>query len=276
MNKDKPVIALMYDFDRTLSTNDMQNYDFLPSLGIEPKEFWAENQTFFENENMDNLLAYMYLMIKKSKEKEVKLDRDRLVEFGKTIEYFPGVETWFDRINEYGKENNVIIEHYIISSGLKEIIEGTSIYHYFKEVYACEFLYDENKKPIWPKNVVNYTTKTQFLFRINKGVEHIYENDRLNEFVKEKDRRIPFQNMIYIGDGMTDVPCMKLVKMNGGQSIAVYERHKSVAEQLKKDERVDHIFKADYSESSLLENTVKKIIQKMKIENELLNNKENE
>ena len=218
----------------------------------------------------------MYLMIKKSKEKEVKLDRDRLVEFGKTIEYFPGVETWFDRINEYGKENNVIIEHYIISSGLKEIIEGTSIYHYFKEVYACEFLYDENKKPIWPKNVVNYTTKTQFLFRINKGVEHIYENDRLNEFVKEKDRRIPFQNMIYIGDGMTDVPCMKLVKMNGGQSIAVYERHKSVAEQLKKDERVDHIFKADYSESSLLETTVKKIIQKMKIENELLSNKDNE
>lgn len=274
MNNEKPVIALMYDFDRTLSTNDMQNYDFLPSLGIEPKEFWDENQAFFEKENMDNLLAYMYLMIKKSKEKKAKLDRLNLVEFGKTIEYFPGVETWFDRINAYGQKMGVHIEHYIISSGLKEIIEGTSIYHHFKEVYACEFLYDENKKPIWPKNVVNYTTKTQFLFRINKGVEHIYENDKLNEFVKEKDRRIPFENMIYFGDGMTDVPCMKLVKMNGGQSIAVYERHKSVAEQLKKDERVDHIFKADYSESSLLEITVKKIIQKMKIENELLKTKE--
>lgn len=276
MRKEKPIIAMMYDFDRTLSTNDMQNYDLLPSLGIEPDVFWEENQSFFEKENMDNLLAYMYLMIKKSKEKVVHLDRDSLVEFGKTIEYFPGVETWFDRMNAYGESYGVTIEHYIISSGLKEIIEGTAIYHHFKEVYACEFLYDEQDKPVWPKNVVNYTTKTQFLFRINKGVKHIYENDRLNEFVKEKDRRIPFENMIYFGDGMTDVPCMKLVKMNGGQSIAVYERHKSVAQQLKKDGRVDHIFKADYSESSLLEKTVKKIILKIKIENDLLITKEKE
>ena len=172
-----------------------------------------------KDEQMDPILAYLRLMLKKASEKGVSVTRENFVKLGKSIEYYPGVEEWFSRIDEYGKENGVTIEHYVISSGLREIIEGSSIYKHFKKVYACEFLYDENQVAAWPKLAVNYTNKTQFLFRINKGVLEINEDRKLNEYIKEEDRRIPFRNMIYIGDGLTDVPCMKLVKVNKGQWI---------------------------------------------------------
>lgn len=262
----KPIIALMYDFDKTLSTTDMQNYSFIPSLGIETEAFWKESNALAEKEDMDGLLSYMYLMLKKAKHEDIAITRENFVKLGKGIEYYPGVEQWFDRINQYGKEHGVFIEHYVISSGLQEIIEGSSIYKQFKKTYACEFLYDVNKVAVWPKNVVNYKTKTQFLFRINKGVLDVYENNKLNTYTPESERRIPFRNMIYIGDGLTDVPCMKLVKVNGGQSIAVFKkRNKATAAKLMNENRVDFITEANYSENSELDSIVKTIIDKMSV-----------
>lgn len=260
----KPIIAIMYDFDKTLSTKDMQEYGFIPSLGLPAQKFWEEAKALAKEEQMDSILAYLRLMLKKASEKGVSVTRDNFVALGKDLEYYPGVENWFSRINQYGKENGVIIEHYVISSGLKEIIEGSSIFKNFKKVYACEFLYNENRVAIWPKLAINYTNKTQFLFRINKGVLDVNEDEKLNEFVKEDERRIPFRNMIYIGDGLTDVPCMKLVKVNKGQSIAVFKkRKKDVAAKLIAENRVDFITEADYCEDGELDKIVKTVIAKM-------------
>ncbi len=267
------IIALMYDFDKTLCTKDMQEFSFIPSLHMTSEEFWRESEGLARKENMDNMLAYMYTMLRRAGEQEIPVSRAHFVQLGKKIEYYPGVETWFERINQYGREQGVRIEHYVISSGLKEIIEGSSVYRQFKAVYGCEFLYDVNGVAVWPKNAVNYTGKTQFLFRINKGVLDIYERDKLNDYTPEEKRRIPFGNMIYIGDGMTDVPCMKLVKANGGRSVAVFKTHdkdmRAMAAKLMHDQRVDYIAPADYAEGNKLERIVKKIIDKMAVENEL-------
>ena len=272
MGKKKTIIAIMYDFDKTLCTKDMQEYDFISSINLKPKEFWKQASFLAKGQEMDKILAYMYLMIRKSTDNHKPIKREVFVKKGENIEFFNGVEEWFDRITEYGKENGVTIEHYIISSGLKEIIEGSKIYKKFKKVYACEFLYDENELAIWPKIAVNYTTKTQFLFRINKGVLDISEDEKLNQYVDNDDRPIPFRNMIYIGDGLTDVPCMKLVKSNGGKSIAVYQpRKKDVVAKFLNDKRVDFIALADYSDGKEIDKIVKDVIIKMAIENELVN-----
>lgn len=260
----KPIIAIMYDFDKTLSTKDMQEYGFIPKLGVSSEQFWNEVEEFRKKENMDPVHAYMYHMLKKAGEKSIPVTRENFVSLGRDIEYYPGVEDWFKRIDDYGKQNGVIIEHYVISSGLKEIIEGSSIYKHFKKVYACEFLYNENKVAVWPKLSVNYTNKTQFLFRINKGILDVWDDKKLNDYVPEEERRVPFRNMIYIGDGLTDVPCMKLVKANKGQSIAVFKkRKKAVAAKLISENRVDFITEADYERDSDLDKIVKTIIEKM-------------
>ncbi len=267
--KYKAKIALIYDFDKTLCTTDMQNYSFIPALNIKPQEFWEQCNEFSKKEHMESLLVYMYLMIKYSKEKNLPINREAFVNMGKNIQFFPGVKEWFNNINEYGKSLNVDIEHYVISSGNKEIIEGSDVFKYFKEVFACEFLY-ENDVAIWPKNVINYTTKTQYLFRINKGVFDIADNDKVNSFVPESERMIPFRNMIYIADGLTDVPCMKLVREKGGFSIAVYSKKKLTASQLFADNRVDYIAAADYTENSTLTKIVKMIIQHIQIKDDLV------
>ncbi len=262
----KPVIALMYDFDKTLCTNDMQNYTFIPSLGISTDDFWGEVNTFSKQNNMDGLLCYMYMMLKKAGARDIPIRREDFVKLGSKIEYFSGVEDWFERMNRYGEERGVQIEHYVISSGLQEIIEGSTIYKNFKKTYACEFLYDINGVAVWPKNVVNFTTKTQFLFRINKGELNISDDKKLNTYIPMEERRIPFRNMIYIGDGMTDVPCMKLVKQSGGQSIAVFRRKsKTTASKLLLEDRVNFITEANYSEGKELDLIVKTIIDKMAV-----------
>lgn len=271
MQKSKPIIALMYDFDKTLSTENMQEYGFIPNIGMKSEDFWSLSDKLSKEEKMDRVLSYMYLMVRKSKDNHISIRREAFVKLGKNIEFFNGVENWFARINEYGKQLGVIIEHYIISSGLKEIIEGCSIHNQFKEVFACEFHYDENGAADWPKTAVNYTGKTQFLFRINKGVLDLSDDDSLNKFIPNDERIIPFRNMIYIGDGLTDVPCMKLVKVNGGQSIAVYRpKKKKDVENLLKDRRVDFIVPADYTEDSELDKIIKMIIDKMAVVNNLV------
>ena len=260
----KPIVALMYDFDKTLCTKDMQEYNFIPNVGMTAKKFWTESNTLAQNEKMDPILAYMYLMIQKANAAVKPIRRQDFVAAGKNIQFFPGVLDWFDRINAFGEQCGVAVEHYIISSGVKEIIEGTPLKRIFKKIYASEFHYNPSGSADWPKLAVNYTGKTQFLFRINKGVLDISRNNELNEYVPDQERRVPFSHMIYIGDGLTDVPCMKLVKLNGGKSIAVFQNHKrKQAEQLLHDKRVDFITPANYSAGSELETIVQEIIRKI-------------
>lgn len=262
---DLPIVAIMYDFDRTLCTKDMQDYSFIPSLGMTESEFWQYSNSLGQREHMDSILAYMYAMVKISKDKNIPLLRQNLVDMGKNVELFKGVEGWFDRITEFGIANGMQIEHYVISSGMKEIIEGTPISKCFKSIFACEFLYDENGNGVWPKTDVNYTNKTQFVYRINKGVLDVANDNDLNRSMPDDSKRVPFCNMIYIGDGLFDVPCMKMMKAYGGYSIAVYQNKDSKVEDLLKKGRVDYIYPADYSENTGLDITVKNIIRKMSI-----------
>ncbi|MBP5446279.1 MAG: haloacid dehalogenase-like hydrolase [Acholeplasmatales bacterium] len=258
-------VAIMYDFDKTLCTKDMQEYTFIPSVNLSASDFWGKCDELSKKEKMDKILAYLYLMIKESKKHDMPIKKDTFNGAGKNIEFFPGVTTWFERINEYGKSKGIEIEHYIISSGLKEIIEGSQIAKEFKEIYACEFLYDVNGIAIWPKLVVNYTTKTQFLFRINKGVLDVSNDNDLNKYIINDDRRIPFRNMIYIADGITDIPCMKLVKANGGKSIAVYtDKSKALANSLLLEKRVDFIAPSNYEENSEIDIIMKRILDSLK------------
>ncbi len=259
----KPTVAIMYDFDKTLSTKDMQEYAFIPGIGMTAEEFWSECNHLTKQNNMDQILSYMYVMLKAARGKKL-LNRHEFNKLGESVELFSGVDTWFDRINEYGKRIGVEIEHYIISSGIKEIIEGTPIAKYFKEIYAAEFLYDDSGVPVWPAMAVNYTSKTQFLFRINKGVLDVTKHRELNEYTPDDERRIPFPNMIYIGDGFTDVPCMKLVKVNGGHSVAVYSEEDDSARDIMKQGRVDYMEKADYTENSKMEKTIFSILDLIK------------
>lgn len=257
-----PIVAVMYDFDRTLCTKDMQDYSFIPSLGLTESEFWSYANSLGQREHMDSILAYMYAMVKLSKDKNIPLLRKNLIEMGKKVELFKGVEEWFGRINGFGKKYGMQVEHYVISSGLREIIEGTAISGEFKSIFACEFLYDENGNGVWPKTDVNYTNKTQFVYRINKGVLDVANDNDLNRSMPDDSKRVPFCNMIYIGDGLSDVPCMKMMKAYGGYSIAVYQHKDKKVEDLFQRGRVDYIYPADYSENSGLDITVRNIIKK--------------
>ena len=269
---DKPIIAFLYDFDKTLCTTDMEDYAFIPSLGMTPKEFWALANGFGHANRMDGILAYMYTMIQESEKRDLPFTRESLREMGRDIVLFPGVQEWFGRINAFGEEQGVQVEHYVISSGLREIIEGSGISHEFKAVYASEFYYDEAGRPVWPKLTVNFTTKTQFVYRINKGVLDVSDDKTLNDYMPDDSKRVPFTNMVYIGDGLSDVPCMKMMRAYGGQAIAVYQASNRVGvEDLLAKGRVDFIFPADYSEGTALDQTVKNIIRKMAIADRLWN-----
>ncbi len=259
-----PVIAIMYDFDNTLSTEDMEDYSFIPSLGYTVPEFWAIANEFGRRERMDGILAYMFTMMQEARRRGRPLTRAALTEAGKDIELFPGVAEWFGRINAFGASLGVTVEHYIISSGLREIIEGCAISGAFKEIFASEFYYDENGVAAWPKLSVNYTSKTQFVYRINKGVLDVSDDKTLNASMPDDSKRVPFTNMIYLGDGLSDVPCMKMMHAYGGASIAVYkdEMTPGVKELLSRG-RVDYIYKADYREGSGLDTTVKNLLRRM-------------
>lgn len=254
--KEKPILAMMYDFDRTLSPRDMEEYAFIPGLGMSAKEFWSIcNQTAIRHE-MDGILAYMLEMLRLSEGKQL-VTRGTLNDVGRHVELFPGVGTWFSRVNAYAASKGLQAEHYSISSGIKEIIEGTSIAGEFKKIYAASFCYNEKGVPFWPATAVNYTAKTQFIYRINKGILDVTENDRLNEHTPHDMRRVPFTNMIYVGDGTTDVPCMKLVRSRGGHAIAVYtgQRGNTVNDMLVHG-RVQFVAPTDYRAGSEMEQIV--------------------
>lgn len=272
MDKQRPIVAFLYDFDKTLCTTDMEDYAFIPSLGMTPREFWSVANGFGHANRMDGILAYMYTMIQESEKRHLPFTRESLREMGRDIVLFPGVQEWFGRINAFGDSQGVQVEHYIISSGLREIIEGSSISGEFKEIYASEFYYDEAGKPVWPKLTVNFTAKTQFVYRINKGVLDVSDDKTLNDSMPDDSKRVPFTNMVYMGDGLSDVPCMKMMRAYGGQAIAVYqESNRMGVEDLLAKGRVDFIFPADYSEGTALDQTVKNIIRKMAIADRLWN-----
>ena len=262
----KFTIALIYDFDGTLAAGNMQEYDFIPAVGKSNFEFWDEANRLAEEQDADQILTYMALMIRSAQAKGLSLRREAFQESGKKVELFPGVLEWFDRINRYGEERGVRVLHYINSSGMKEIIEGTPIADKFRKIYACSFLYNVDGIAYWPGVAVNYTNKTQFIFKINKGVESVFDTKQVNQFMEEKERPVPFSRMIYVGDGTTDIPCMKLVKNFGGHSIAVYnpssEAKRGEMNTLIRDNRVNHVCPADYSEGSEIDTVVKTIIDK--------------
>ena len=267
-------IALIYDFDGTLSPGNMQEYDFIPAVGKSNKEFWTEANTLAEEQDADMVLTYMARMIQEAKSKGLSLRREAFQESGRRVTLYRGVKEWFGRINRYGAERGIRILHYINSSGLKEIIEGTEIAHEFRKIYACSFLYDVDGIAYWPAVAVNYTNKTQFIFKINKGVESVFDSKLVNRYIPEKERPVPFHHMIYVGDGTTDIPCMRLVKNFGGHSIAVYNPasakvgRKDLA-SLIRDNRVNHVCAADYTEGSEIDRLVKLIIDKIAVDFEL-------
>ena len=250
----------------------MQEYDFLKAIGISnKKKFWSENSKLVQEHNASNILCYMRLMVEKARAAGVSIKRQQFVSFGKSIELFKGVLEWFSLINALGNNLGVCIEHYINSSGLKEMIEGTPIAGKFKEIYACSFMYVDDIA-VWPAVAVDFTTKTQFLFMINKGVKKVSDNAKVNEYTPEEERPIPFSHMIYFGDGETDIPCMKLVKQQGGYSIAVYAprnaKKKTVATKLLEENRVNFVCPADYTEGSDIYTVVESILKRIKYDDE--------
>lgn len=268
--EEKPVLAICYDFDKTLSPDDMQAQGFIQSVGYDVGEFWKQSNGLASGNDMDQNLAYM-LMMQQAAEGKKLFTRGELMKCGKEVALFPGVKDWFKRICTYGEEHGVLVEHYIISSGLKEMIEGTDVAGEFKKIYASSFFYNEKGVAIWPAQVVNYTNKTQFLFRIEKGVLDI-NDPGVNDSFAPDEMRVPFRNMVYIGDSDTDVPCMKLVNVNGGYSIGVYNadtKDKTKVYKMMRENRIKYYAPADYSEGKELDILLKAIIDRT-AENEAL------
>ncbi len=268
--EEKPVLAICYDFDKTLSPDDMQAQGYIQSVGFDVGEFWKQSNSLASSNDMDQNLAYM-LTMKQTAEGRVLFTRQKLMDYGAEVALFPGVQNWFERIRTYGENRGVIVEHYIISSGLKEMIEGTAVAGEFKKIYASSFYYNENNVAIWPAQVVNYTNKTQFLFRIEKGVLDI-NDPGVNDSFAPDEMRVPFRNMVYIGDSDTDVPCMKLVNVNGGYSIGVYNadvKDKTKVYKIMRENRIKYYAPADYSEGKELDTLLKAIIDRT-AENEAL------
>ncbi len=261
MPQKRTTMAIVYDFDGTLAPGNLQENSFIPDIGMEPADFWKEVNQLAKSQGADPILMYMYLMLEKARAARRSVRPEDFRKRGETIRFFEGVEAWFDRIDQYGKGANVNIQHYIVSSGNSEIIEGTKIASKFKKIYASKFLIDENNVACWPALAINFTTKTQFIFRINKGAHDVSDDREINQFVDLKERPVPFQNMVYIGDGETDVPCFRLVKDLGGLAIVVYRPYtKNAREKAKNfihDGRVNCAASADYTEGKELDQIVK-------------------
>ncbi len=265
VGKKMPKMAICYDFDRTLSPDDMQTFTLIPSFGVDKKEFWHESDSLAEENLMDNNLAWMYVLIKYSKFKGKSLRREYFKEIGADVQLYPGVESWFENVNAYARERGIEVEHYIISSGLKEIIEGSRIAPYITRVYASSYLYSADGIAEWPAQAVNYTTKTQFIFRIAKGYLEEYD-PRVNDSMPHDARNVDYENIVYIGDSATDIPCMTLVKQKGGYSIGVYDpvsNNKKKVYQLFGDGRLNFYAPADYSENSPIFEYMKNVIDEV-------------
>ena len=259
----RPVLAVCYDFDRTLSPENMQD-GYIRAVDYDVDSFWEESNRLAEDHCMDQNLAYMYKMLQSARGKEI-LNKERLKQYGGKVRLYNGIRGWFRRINAYGERRGILVEHYIISSGLREIIEGTAIAKDFTHIYASSFYYNEHGEPCWPAQVINYTNKTQFLFRIEKGILDINDN-AVNDHFAEGELRVPFRNIVYIGDSATDIPCMRLVNSLGGHSIGVYDLEntasKDTVRRMIRDERIRYYVPADYTKGSEMDILMHRIIDK--------------
>jgi haloacid dehalogenase-like hydrolase len=259
-------MAVAYDFDGTLAPGNIQENSFIPAVRMTKKAFWQQSRLRAERHEADEILSYMTLMLERATAEDVPVRRQDFAAHGRTVTLFPGVEGWFDRMNEFARERGVRLQHFIISSGIKEMIEACPIGNKFERIYASSFAYDANGVAKWPALAINYTTKTQYLFRINKGALAVNEHDLINKYVPPDERPVPFTNIIFIGDGETDIPCMRLVRDQGGHSIAVYRsgssEKKHRAETLIAENRADFMAPANYSEEKLLDKIVRAIIEK--------------
>ncbi|MBP1531988.1 MAG: haloacid dehalogenase-like hydrolase [Alphaproteobacteria bacterium] len=267
----KTKVAFVYDFDETLSTTYMQDYFLIPELGMKPNEFWKEANAWSAKNGVDQITGSMYCFKKLAEERGFKLTKENLSCCGQFIVFFKGVEEWFQRINKYGRFLDLDIEHYIISSGYEEIIAGCSIRQYFKDIYGCAFAYGDNGLPVWPARVVNYSGKVQYLSKINKGLGK-FDDKAVNEYTPDDKRRIPYTRIIYFGDGLTDIPSMKMVKDRDGTAIAVYKphsKHKAKAIKLLKEDRVNFALPVDYREDKDIDVVVKTILHKIATERDL-------
>lgn len=258
-------IALVYDFDGTLSPQPMQEYTVLPKIGVEPAQFWAMVNREARETESDPMLVYMRHIIEALERVRVDVKREDFAAMAEAIEYFPGVPTWFARVNAYVKRRSrgqVKLQHYLISAGQKEILDGVSIRKHFKRIYASEYHFNHHGVATFPKLLVTDTMKTQFLFRINKGIEAVTES--INEHMPEEERPIPFQNIVYVGDGMTDVPSMALTKKSGGHTVAVYnpekESQRAICEKLLRAGRADFLAEADFRKGSKLSRRVELLL----------------
>lgn len=260
-------LAIAYDFDGTLAPGNMQEHDFIPQVRMSTKAFWNEVKSKARTHSADEILVYMNLMLSKAREAGVSVRRQDFRRFGRGLTLFPGVEDWFERINEYGRVSGVRVDHYVISSGIREMVLATKIARHFKAIFASSFMYDNNNAAYWPALALNYTTKTQYLFRINKGSLDVFDHTKINNFVPKGDRPIPFERMIFIGDGETDIPCFRLVNDQRGHAIAVYRPHspkaKKRSRELIRDGRVSLTAPADYRDGRELDQMVKAIIDKV-------------
>lgn len=267
MHHRKARVALVYDFDGTLAPGTMQEQSFLPAVGAKASEFWEKAKARAKSCDGDEILQYMQLMLEGSRDSNRPSTRRAFKAYGKRIRFFPGVEEWFGRINEYATGIGVRAAHYIISSGNQETIEGTSIARHFTRIFASSFSYNASGVADWPALAVNYTNKAQFLFRINKGVDNSHENEKVNAYMREEDRPYPFKNFLYLGDGDTDIPAMKMVTYQGGRSIVVYPPKKrgakAKAHKLVEHHRADIAVPADYTDGSRLDSAVKAAIQQI-------------
>ena len=269
----KPIVALIYDFDGTLSPGNMQEFGFIQAIGSTPEEFWKMSDGIAIGQDASNILAYMKLMYDEARKSGIKLTRANFRKYGADIKLYDGVREWFRNVNAYGASRGVRIEHYINSSGLKEIIEGSPIAGEFKHIFAGSYIYDEKGEAEWPGIAVDYTAKTQYLFKIQKGIFSSRDAKRVNESMAEETKRIPFTHMIYFGDGDTDVPSMKIVGMFGGHSIGVFDpadpRKREVARKLLRQGRVGYITPANYGRESRTFRLVCTIIDKIKADADL-------
>ena len=270
MTKDALRTAIVYDFDGTLARGNIQEKSFIPEIGMTREKFWGLVRNKTEKEDADEILVYMHLMLEHAREQRIDVTKKQLRDHGRDADLFDGLAQaeWFKRINSHAKKEGLELEHYIISSGTYEMIQGCPIANQFKRVFASRYIYDKKGIALWPGVAINYTTKTQYLFRINKGVDNTWDNSKINAFMPENNRPIPFQRMIFVGDGDTDIPSMKMTTYKGGHSIAVYDPKRDDSSikkihRLISEDRVNFVAPADYTENSQLDIILKGILGRM-------------
>jgi len=268
MSQQRPLAVFAYDFDGTLAPGNMQEHAFIPDeLGMSHADFWNEARALAVGQRGDPILAYMHLMLEKARERGIELSRDAWVRRGANLPLFPGVEGWFERQSARADALGLDLRHFIISSGNRELIEGSPIAHHFERIYASAFLFDARDDAIGAALAVNYTSKTQYLFRINKWTLEEWDDESINKVVAKNERAVPFDRMAFFGDGMTDIPCMRLVTDQGGAAVAVYnpeiERSRAAAKRLLDDGRARHSGVADYSEGSDLDSLADELLREM-------------